>query len=166
MSNSVLEHIPELDPVLAEVARVLQAGGTFIFCVPSENFLPFLSISNCLRRFRLASLAQAYEAFFNRISRHYHCDPPALWQARLEAAGLKLVKHWYYFSRGALTTLEWGHYFGVPSVVAKKLTGRWIIAPAHANLWLTDKLVRRYYDEALPELGAYLFFIARKPNYA
>jgi SAM-dependent methyltransferase len=163
ISNSVLEHIPDLDPVLAQVARVLKPGGKFVFCVPSENFLPFLSISRGLRRVGLSGPAQSYAAFFNRISRHHHCDDPATWEARLDAAGLRQVKHWYYFSQGALATLEWGHYFGVPSVLAKKLFGRWIISPTRANLWLTERLVRRYYDEPLPERGAYLFFVAEKP---
>lgn len=164
VSNSVLEHIPDLDPVMAEVARVLQPGGRFVFCVPSDYFLAFLSISRGLRRVGLRSLAQSYEAFFNRISRHHHCDDPVTWQGRLDAAGLKLARHWYYFSQGALATLEWGHYFGLPSLLAKKLFGRWILAPARANLWLTERLVRRYYDEPLPERGAYLFFIAEKPE--
>jgi SAM-dependent methyltransferase len=162
ISNSVLEHIPDLDPVLAEVQRVMQPGGRFIFCVPSDQFLPFLSISRGLRRIGLSGPASFYERFFNRISRHQHCDTPAIWAERLARAGLTIERYWYYFSRGALTTLEWGHYFGVPSVVAKKLTGHWVIAPSHWNLWLTDRLVRRYYEETLPEQGAYLFFIARR----
>lgn len=37
-SNSVLEHIPELGPVLAEVARLLKPSGQFIFTVPSDTF--------------------------------------------------------------------------------------------------------------------------------
>ncbi len=37
-SNSVLEHIDELDPVMAEVARVLRPGGAFVFTVPSDGF--------------------------------------------------------------------------------------------------------------------------------
>jgi SAM-dependent methyltransferase len=37
-SNSVLEHIEELAPVLAEVARVLKPGGIFYFTVPSARF--------------------------------------------------------------------------------------------------------------------------------
>jgi SAM-dependent methyltransferase len=164
ISNSVLEHIPDLDPVLAEVARVLAPGGAFIFCVPSENFLAFLSISTALRRVGLHGPARAYAAFFNRISRHHHCDSPATWQARLEKAGLEPVRHWYYFSRGALAALEWGHYFGLPSLLAKKLFGRWIIAPTRANVWLTERLVRCYYKEPPPERGAYLFFIAEKPR--
>jgi SAM-dependent methyltransferase len=146
ISNSVLEHIPDLEPVLSEVKRVLAPGGQFVFCVPSEYFLPFLSISRGLRRVGLGSPARSYEAFFNRISRHHHCDDPSTWEARLDAAGLRLVRYWYYFSENALATLEWGHYFGLPSLVIKKLFGRWILLPTRANLWLTERLVRRFYD--------------------
>ncbi len=162
VSNSVLEHIPELEPVLAELARVLRPGGRFVFCVPSDYFLQFLSISGGLRRLGLGQAAGAYEAFFNRISRHHHCDGPETWKARLEAAGMQLQKYWYYFSPGALQTLEWGHYFGLPAAVAHVLTGRWVLARSHANLALTERLVRPYYEEPLPERGAYLFFIARR----
>jgi SAM-dependent methyltransferase len=38
LSNSVLEHIPEIEPVIAEVARLLKPGGSFIFTVPSTGF--------------------------------------------------------------------------------------------------------------------------------
>jgi len=166
ISNSVLEHIPDLEPVMDEVARVLKPGGKFIFCVPSENFEAFLSISRGLRRIGLSGLAQNYQVLFNHVvSRHHHCDGPAVWQARLDAVGLRMVSHWYYFSQGALAALEWGHYFGLPSLIVKKLFGRWILLPVRANLWLTEKFVRRYYDEPLPPqaCGAYLFFIAEKP---
>ncbi len=84
-----------------------------------------------------------------------------MWADRLDRAGFALERYWLYFSRGALTTLEWGHYFGAPSVVAKKLTRRWVIAPTRWNLWFTDRLVRRYCEETLPAQGAYLFFVAR-----
>jgi ubiquinone/menaquinone biosynthesis C-methylase UbiE len=48
MSNSVLEHIPMLDDVLVEVARVLQPGAPFVFCVPNHHFLTNLSVSSFL----------------------------------------------------------------------------------------------------------------------
>lgn len=38
LSNSVLEHIPEIEPVLAEVARLLRKRGAFIFTVPAVGF--------------------------------------------------------------------------------------------------------------------------------
>jgi SAM-dependent methyltransferase len=162
ISNSVLEHIPNLDPVLTEVTRVLQSGGRFIFCSPSENFLPFLFISSALKRVHLKKLGSAYENFFNRISRHQHCDDPQTWTRRLTRSGLTVDRWWYYFSKSALRTLEWGHYFGVPSALIHAATRRWILSPTHWNLWLTNKVVRRYYTEPLPEKGAYVFFVAHK----
>jgi len=42
-SNSVLEHIPNIDGVLREVARVLHSGGRFLFTVPGPNFHASLS---------------------------------------------------------------------------------------------------------------------------
>jgi SAM-dependent methyltransferase len=162
LSNSVLEHIPDLDPVLAELARVLRPGAVFVFCTPSENFLPFLSISGGLRRVGLRGLGERYEQFFNRISRHHHCDDPQTWRKRLEKAGFVIDQYWYYFSQKALQTLEWGHYFGAPAVLAHALTGRWLFSPTRANLVLTEKLLRPLYDEPLPTNGAYLFFVTHK----
>jgi SAM-dependent methyltransferase len=37
-SNSVLEHIEDIEPVIAEAARVLKPGGVFVFTVPSDGF--------------------------------------------------------------------------------------------------------------------------------
>lgn len=37
-SNSVLEHIDDIEPVMAEVGRLLRPGGTFLFTVPSAGF--------------------------------------------------------------------------------------------------------------------------------
>lgn len=163
VSNSVLEHIPHLDAVLAELARVLQPGAAFIFCVPNHNFLPTLSIGRTLDRVGLRGLGKAYRAFFNRISRHHHCDSPEVWGGRLRNAGFELERWWHYFSPQALRTLEWGHYFGFPAWVSKMFSGRWIIAQTRWNLALTYRLVERYYNES-PEQedGAYSFYFTRR----
>lgn len=163
VSNSVLEHIPHVDSVLADTARVLRPGAPFVFCVPNHNFLPSLSISNALDNIGLRSLGVAYRGFFNRISRHQHCDPPEIWQSRLEQAGFRLERWWHYFSPQALHVVEWGHYFGLPALVSHYLTGRWILAPMRWNLALTKRLVQPYYDaDPLSPDGVYSFYIARK----
>jgi len=180
ISNSVLEHIPRVQPVLAETARVLQPGGWFYFCVPGPGFLPFLSIGRALDRLGLRDLGDAYRRLFNQISRHYHCDGARVWERRLEAAGMRLIRWWPYFPRRALVALEWGHYLGLPALVSKALTGRWVLWPSRANLWLTERLVRPIYasatdassavsfdgslcsmDDGRSSAGAYLFFVAR-----
>jgi SAM-dependent methyltransferase len=163
VSNSVLEHIPDVEAVLAEIGRVLQAGGRFVFCVPGDHFAELLLFPQLFRRLRMEGLAQAYERYFNRISRHHHCDGPEVWQGRLERAGLELTEWFYYFSKQANQALDMGHYFGAPSLVAKKLFGRWILVPTRWNLYFTERWLRPLYEEILPQTGAYLFFIARKP---
>jgi SAM-dependent methyltransferase len=166
VSNSVLEHIPDADSVLVEIARVLQGpGGRFIFCVPSERFTELLYFTQLFQRLRLEGLARAYERYFDRISRHHHCDGPDLWEARLESAGLRLTASFYYFSEQAHHALDLGHYLGAPNLIAKKLFGRWILFPTRKNpaLALSERWLRPLYEEPLPAVGAYLFFVAEKP---
>jgi SAM-dependent methyltransferase len=115
VSNSVLPHVHDVQPVLNDIARILQPGGTFYFCVPNHNFDPNLSIARFFDRLGWARLAGRYRAWFDKIARHVHLDDPATWQNRIEQAGLKVVQHWNYFSPQALAVMEWGHYFGVPS---------------------------------------------------
>jgi SAM-dependent methyltransferase len=162
LSNSVLEHIPPIESVLAEVGRVLRPGAPFVFCGPNHRFLSGLSVSNSLDRVGLRPLGDAYRSFFNRIARHVHCDPPEVWQGRLEAAGFELERYWHYYSPGALHVTEWGHYFGLPSLVAHRLTGRWIIAPTRWNLALTYRLAQRAYDPQECPDGVCTFYIARR----
>jgi SAM-dependent methyltransferase len=162
-SNSVLEHIDDLDPVIAEMQRVLKPGATFAFCVPNHNFLPSLSVARFLDSIRAMPLAAAYRAFFNKISRHYHCDSPEGWQQRLEKAGFQIERWWHYFSPDAQRTFEWGHYFGVPSLIPHFLVRRWVLFPYKWNLSLPTWIVKRHYDTP-PEhpQGVYTFYIARK----
>jgi SAM-dependent methyltransferase len=163
ISNSVLEHIPNVEAVLEETARVLQPGAPFVFCVPNQRFLPTLSVGRFLDRIGLTFLGDWYRAYFNRISRHYHCDSPEIWVPRLEMLGFVVERWWHYFSPNALKTLEWGHYFGIPSLICKALTGRWIISRTSWNLSLAHRLVQRYYQEAPnQENGVYTFYITRR----
>jgi SAM-dependent methyltransferase len=162
LSNSVLEHIPHIDQVLEETSRVLKPGALFLFCVPNPAYLTELSIPGIMEKLRLSGLGMRYTDWFRRISRTHHADPPEVWQSRLECAGFSLERWWHYFSPAAMRTLEWGHYFGAPSLLARWLTGRWIIAPTRWNLFLTDRLVRRH-SRAVPDpQGTYTFFVARK----
>jgi SAM-dependent methyltransferase len=162
VSNSVLEHIPGVEAVLAEVARVLRTGGRLVFSVPSEHFKSYLSVGRFLDRLSLSRLADAYRDFFNRISRHVTCQSPAWWSERLLAAGLEPVHCWYYFSPTATALLEWGHLYGLPSLFFKKLTGRWVIAPWAWSLGPVERLLRPFFDQAPASSGAYFFMIAVK----
>jgi hypothetical protein len=130
--------------------------------VPGDRFTELLFFVRLFRSLRLEGLARAYEGYFNRISRHHHCDGPDVWQTRLAEARLELADSFPYFSERALHALDIGHYFGVPSLLAKKLLGRWILVPSRWNLALTERWLRPLYEEPLPRVGGYLFGVAYK----
>lgn len=161
-SNSVLEHIPHVEGVLSEVGRVLQSGAPFLFTVPNDAFPDSLSVSGTLRRWGASGLARQYQNFFVRISRHHNMFDEQGWGERLSDAGLEVVRTFRYFPPRSLHAMEWGHYFGAACLLPRLLTGRWILAPRRWNLWLTERIVRRYHDPSPRPDGAYSCYLARK----
>lgn len=155
VSNCVIEHIPDVDATLREISRVLQPGGAFATTLPSEHYPDYLLGSTLPRRLGLDRLGTAYGDFFNRISHHEHVDTIATWTERLDAVGLDVVEHAYYFSPAAHRVFDMAHYIGVPNLITKRLFGKWVVHPAQAKV--LDRWYRRYYDEPLPETGAYQF---------
>ncbi len=85
-SNSVLEHIPEIEPVLAEVARVTRPGGRFIFTVPSEQFHACLSGSGPLS-FLWRMRGQSVEESIDRRLQHHRYWSPEEWMQALRPLG-------------------------------------------------------------------------------
>lgn len=162
ISNSVLEHIPDVQPVLCDASRVLKPGGILVATMPSHYFTKFLAGANYLEIIGLKSFADGYRRFFNRISRHAHTDEPEIWAKRFAIAGLKIEYWQYYFSKKALNTLEIGHVQGIPSAIIHLLTGHWIVAPWRSNLKYTERWIRPYYEEDYPRFGTMIFFITRK----
>ncbi len=156
ISNSVLEHIPDLNPVIAEAHRVLKPGGYFLFCSPSDYFDRWLLGARIF--------GDAYRRFFQRIARHVTCDGPQAWTARLDAHGFDVEKCWYYFSPHAVHVFEIGHFLGLPNLITKKLFDRWVLWPSTSNpaLRMLHRWLEPIYNESLPDKGACIFVVARK----
>lgn len=163
ISNSVLEHIPDIQAVLNETARVLQPNGRFVVTMPCHHFNDYLGGVSFLRRLGANGLAERYLALVTRITRHVHVNPPEIWASRFAEAGLEVERWQYYFSPAAVRALEIGHIQGVPAAIMRALTGHWIIAPWQDSLARIDKWLRPFYEEetAVSE-GGYIFMVARK----
>jgi SAM-dependent methyltransferase len=167
VSNCVLEHIPPLDAALAEIARVLRPGGKLVITVPSERFADSLFWPRLLRRAGLERPAQAYGRWFNRISRHFHTYSRDEWLRRLRAVGLRPEAWTSYLSPGAMGFFDLSHYYGAPTLISKRLTGRWVLWPGKRRYlpwerWLEGRLADFAAQIGVSD-GAYYFFTASKP---
>jgi SAM-dependent methyltransferase len=79
LSNSVLEHIPQVDAVLASVSRLLRPGGRLIFTTPTDTFSAWLALP-----------LPAYARWRNRQLRHLNLWSVEQWDSHLSKAGLQL----------------------------------------------------------------------------
>ena len=140
----------------------LLPGAPFAITVPNPGYRTELSFPRFLKSIGLRGAAEAYRSWFMRMSRTWNLFDEAGWTEKFAAAGFDVETCQNYFSPAALHMLEWGHYFGGPSLVARWLTGRWIIAPTQWNLGLTDRWVRKYFEEPKGEDGTYTFYLARR----
>lgn len=160
VSNCVIEHIPDNQAVLREIARVLRPGGVLAMTLPSEHYPEYLLGATVFRWLGLVGPARAYGRFFNRISNHYHVHPPTEWRRRLTEAGFLVEELTYYFSAAAHCRFDLSHYLGVPNLITKRLFGRWMLFDWQRRLF--ERWLRPYYEEPLPAAGAYLYVLCRK----
>jgi SAM-dependent methyltransferase len=167
VSNCALEHIPDFEGALAEIARVLRPGGKLVITVPSEHFSTSLFWARLCRRLGLPAAGAAYERWFRRISTAYHTYNLEGWLRRLRTAGLRPETWTSYLGPDAMSFFDLSHYYGAPTLVSKRLTGRWILWPGKRRYlpwerWLEGRLVDFAAQIGIPD-GAYYFFTATKP---
>lgn len=83
-SNSVLEHIPDVDGVLIEIARVLRPAGRFLFTVPAADF------HSCLRGPRFG-VRESYLREVDTRCFHLRYWTTTDWSEHLGTAGLSQI---------------------------------------------------------------------------
>ena len=64
LANCAVEHMPKLDQVFGEVARVLRPGGKFILSVPTDQLNKNLAVAAALDRVGAKGQAARYREWF------------------------------------------------------------------------------------------------------
>ena len=137
LSNSVLEHIPDLDPVLREAARVVRPGGRVIFTVPSDAFRRLLAGYRDRAAAGDMAGAEAYAAGVDAWLAHYRYPTPEEWGAILERVGLRLVRTVYYVPPAVMALWDQGNTaYGVRSVHRGRIQAFYSVAPSIVGLRL------------------------------
>jgi ubiquinone/menaquinone biosynthesis C-methylase UbiE len=125
-SNSVLEHIPDLEPVLREVHRLMAPGGSFFVTIPTDRWERTVLPSRILEGLGLTTMAQRYGRFYNSFWKHYRALPVRDWKTLFESVGFNVEEVKTYSSANMTTMLDILTPFAGPAMVSKKLLRRWI----------------------------------------
>jgi len=126
-SNSVVEHIPDINSVLCEAHRLLAPGGRLYLTVPSNRFDEYTWISQCLALLRLRHLQEHYRGFFNRFWKHYHYYTPEGWVGLAREARFEVLECYSYGPKPVCVINDLLAPFGLFAFITKKLFNRWTL---------------------------------------
>jgi SAM-dependent methyltransferase len=162
ISNCVIEHIPDLESTLGEMARVLRPGGRLLLTVPTDQLERNLLLPRLMRGIGLRGLAQGYTDWFRKAQVHFHLLSPADWRKALERHGLTVTESRGYMSANATRYFELGHYYGLPNVISRRLTGEWVLFPWRPRFMAEEGLLQRFVDEPAKADDSCYFMAATK----
>lgn len=127
LSNSVMEHIPDIDKVLQEAHRLLSAKGRLYLTLPTTRFDQYTLFHQLIKKFRLSRLSQRYSQFFNQFWAHYHYYEPSDWIARFERLGFQVIICQEYGSKRTCLLNAMLTPLSIIPFIAKKVTNRWFV---------------------------------------
>jgi len=137
ISNSVLEHIPDLGPVFREIHRLLSPGGILCMTVPTPCFESNTVINRFLTLLGLRELAAQYRRFCSKfIWRQYHYHSLAGWEEMVTEFGFKVLQSSTYDSSSICLINDFLYPFGMVGLLNKKLFNRWVLFPSLRKIWI------------------------------
>jgi len=154
ISNSVFEHIKDIDPILAEINRVLKKGGRLVFAVPGEKTVQFWTLT----RF----LGSWYTNFKNFLWQHKTLEDRNYWMNRLEEHGFRVKQILTFADQEAIALLDYFYPLSAFSFLTKRIFGRYYtVRPRFLNELLA-RFLRRRIEFGEVENGASFCFEAVK----
>ncbi len=166
-SNSVMEHIVDIEPVLKETCRLLKDDGIVYLTLPTDKFDQYSWGYQVLSSMGLNGLAEQYRHFFNRFWNHYHFYDQAKWTLLFEKNGFKVKEHFEYGSKPQCLLNNFATPLCLFAFIVKKITNTWFLFPA-----LRTVMARIFYEplfsnfaqlkKQAPGKGGLIFFALEK----
>jgi len=164
-ANSVLEHIPDLEPVLHEAHRLLKVGGSFLLTVPTDEFEQNSVAHRVLVRLGLTNSAARFRSWYNRFWRHYHAYSAPEWRRIMTLAGFEVLEMTRYNPPDMTTRNDCLTPLAAFSIILKRVSARWVLWPRLRKAFfalIVQKIRRSFSERGVSPDGSLLFIEARK----
>jgi 2-polyprenyl-3-methyl-5-hydroxy-6-metoxy-1,4-benzoquinol methylase len=153
ITNSVLEHVEDLNQVLREIFRILKPGGMVIapvMAAPWEDYL-----------FGAKIFADKYKKWMRKKQQHVNLLTRDEWRRKFEKAGFKLTAEIGHLNPVMCTWMDVLHYVSLPYLISYKLTSKWTIIKI--NPWSTNWFKNIIEKNVDPQISGGEFFVWKKP---
>lgn len=157
ISNSVLEHIKDLQVNLKQINRILKKDGKFLCTVMLDKW------EKNLLGYKL--FGTNYTNYVARIQVHYHLYSVAKWQKQFEQAGFRVTSAQSYLPASLVKAVELAHLFSFFSLVTFKVFKKWVLFPNWYRWLRLDQWIEKRLKDSLlanKHQGACAFFILEK----
>jgi SAM-dependent methyltransferase len=148
-SNSVIEHIPDPQNVLPELARVLRKDGLLALTVPSDQFR---SLLDGVKTAPTKEAAENYARGVDKLFAHHHYHTADEWRVLLAAVGLQLIGAHYYVAPEA--EQQWDRMNREYGIGGRSLFNV-LASPKLRPLGYQPAMAKVVHDRLLPKLRAY-----------
>lgn len=153
ISNCVLEHIPNLQPSLKEIKRVLKPNGYFLTTVMTNQWKNYL--------FGKKIFGDWYVNFMKKKQQHANLLTMKQWNNAFKNAGFKVIKTIGYLNEKNSSFMDLAHYLSLPSLVTYKLFNNWQMLPKlNIFLW-KNYIIKNINIRVSPKKSSGLFFILK-----
>jgi ubiquinone/menaquinone biosynthesis C-methylase UbiE len=165
-SNSVMEHIPDIKPVLNEAYRLLDNDGRLYLTLPTYLFDKYTFGYQILNKLGLKSVAKKFSNFFNKFWNHYHYYDVAGWRELFNEVGFIVDFEQEYGKKSMCMFNDFMAFFSLPSLFARKIANRWFWSDKWRNKYLKmlTPIIPLSFKNIETQIGqgGLIFFVLRK----
>lgn len=167
-SNSVMEHIPDIIPVLKESYRLLDNNGKLYLTLPTQLFDKYTLGYQILNKLGLENKGNKFSSFFNKFWNHFHYHDDAGWRKLFSEIGFNVEFVQEYGKKNMCMFNDFMSLFSFPSFLARKINNTWFWSSKWRNKYvkiLTTLVPINFQNiEAQKGEGGLIFFILRKDD--
>lgn len=165
ISNSVMEHMDNLDLVLDEINRVLSSDGFLHITIPTEKFEKYSNVFSLLKLLNLNSFSEKYAKFYNKFWRHKNVKTKSNWENFFNQHNFKVVESYNYNSKSQTRVNDLLAWFAPHGWLLKKATNRWTLMRTlrkHFISHILFQLLRRHLALNVDDKGSLIYFKLQK----